>query len=582
MEGGSAGSTVIFNSEETIKRLSQTVTDMIRMLRAQQQLVAQRGIQLSSTPLQQLELFGQDVIEVGKTLNRGQTELGQLRELARTIHVVNSLLDIDQVLSDVIDTVITLIGAERGYIMLRNKATGALEFRIARNLQQSDIDQVDFTVSRTVVERVAKEGMPIFTVNAQADERFSAVESIADYKMRSILCVPLKFQNQVIGVIYTDNRLHQGVFAEREERLVSAFAGQAAIAIENARLFDQVRANIAERTAIKEFMDNIFASIGSGVIATDHTDQVTVINDSAAEILALDAQKGVGRSLWSVLPRLYDGFEQMLHDVRDQAKEQTVDVEPILPSRGQISLTMRLSPFRDAESQRAQGVAIVMEDITARKQQEAQLSVLRRYLSPAMVDNIQAIDNLQLGGVERMIGIIYCDIRGFSTFSEKLPPEGLMEIINKYLATASDAIFAHQGVIDKYMGDAVVGLFNTQLNPQTDQALRAVRAAQDLVTNVRRLQNTFGTSSRLAFGVGVHLGMAVLGNVGSPSRKEFTAIGESLEVAKLLQENAADDEIILSAEAYQALGQTFKATSMAPRKQQEGIQLGTVFRLPMP
>jgi PAS domain S-box-containing protein len=363
--------------------------------------------------------------------------------------------------------------------------------------------------------------------------------------------------------------MRPGLFSEREQRLVYAFANQAAIAIDNARLFERVRASLAEITALKEFMDNVFDSIASGVIAADSDDQITTINAAAARILDIPREQSIGKSLWSVLPTLYEGFERLVKEVRDRNRQQTIEVEPVLDRRGQISLDLKLSPLKD-EAQVTQGVALVLDDRTELKQREAQLSLVRRYLPPEMVDNIRTIDELELGGVEREISVLFCDVRGFTTFSESLPPEQLMQVINRYLSLSSEAITKYEGIIDKYMGDAVVGLFNTQLNPQErDHPVRAVYAALTMVHNVLELHNDLPPEQRLLYGIGVHTGTAVLGNVGSPRRKEFTAIGDTVQIAKLLQENALGGQVIISQEAYDVLKSYIKAERIEPHKLKE-------------
>jgi adenylate cyclase len=325
-------------------------------------------------------------------------------------------------------------------------------------------------------------------------------------------------------------------------------------------------------------MDNVFASIGSGVITADSGDQIMAINDAAARILDILREESTGQSLWSVLPALYDGFQLLVEEVRGHDRQQTVEVEPVLERRGQISLNLKLSPFKDA-AQVTQGVAIVLDDLTELKQREAQLSVIRRYLPPAVVDNIQSIDELELGGVEREISVVHCDVRGFSTFSETLPPEELMQVINKYLAVSSEAINAYEGIIDKYMGDAVVGLYNTQLNHLADHALRAVQTALKMAREVRALHEVLPPEQQLFYGIGVHTGTAILGNVGSPRRKEFTAIGDTLEFAKLLQENAFGGEIIISQSTYDIVQGAVLAEPLAPRKLKDQRQFAVMYRV---
>ena len=138
------------------------------------------------------------------------------------------------------DTIVRLTETERGFLMLRD-SQGQMVTRIARNWEQESINPSELTISRTVVARVINDGQPVLTTNAEEDPRFGGQESIVAYNLRSILCVPLKVKSELIGVIYTDNRIRTGIFAEAERDLLGVFANQAAVAIENARLFASVR-----------------------------------------------------------------------------------------------------------------------------------------------------------------------------------------------------------------------------------------------------------------------------------------------------------------------------------------------------
>ena len=154
-------------------------------------------------------------------------------------------------------------------------------------------------------------------------------------------------------------------------------------------------------------------------------------------------------------------------------------------------------------------------------------------------------------------------MRGFTGFSEKLEPEALMTIINRYLAVASDAVHLYEGIIDKYMGDAVVGMYNTQLNPQPDDhVLRAIRAAMSMLYDVQALHEILPPDLRLWYGIGIDTGTAVLGNVGSQERKEFTALGKPMDYAKKLQEAAEQGEIIISEAAYERVKDRVEAEAV--------------------
>lgn len=148
----------------------------------------------------------------------------------------NSSLDLDEVLNRVMDEVISAVRAERGFVMLKDQH-GELKFRVARGMDQQTIDDPQFQVSRSVVERVAGDGQPILTSDAQSDARFNMRQSVMAMGLRSILCVPLKMKEQLTGVIYVDNRLHAGIFTPADLELLSYIASSASIALENARLY---------------------------------------------------------------------------------------------------------------------------------------------------------------------------------------------------------------------------------------------------------------------------------------------------------------------------------------------------------
>lgn len=148
----------------------------------------------------------------------------------------NSTLELEQVLNLVIDEVVSNLHAERGFVMLK-EAGEKFIFKVARGIDQKTIEDPEFQISYGIVEQVIKDGKPILTSNAQSDSRFSSRMSVIHLGLRSILCAPLLIKEKVIGAIYVDNRLQSGIFSEADLELLNAIAASAAIAIENARLY---------------------------------------------------------------------------------------------------------------------------------------------------------------------------------------------------------------------------------------------------------------------------------------------------------------------------------------------------------
>ncbi|NTU74868.1 MAG: GAF domain-containing protein, partial [Anaerolineaceae bacterium] len=438
-------------------------------------------------------------------------------------------------------------GAERCFLMLRNEQ-GELVQKIARNWEQEMVKEDDTSISRTIIYRVANTGLPVLTTNAQEDPRFGDQKSIVAYNLRSILCVPLKLKSEITGVIYADNRVKSGLFTQKDLELLVAFSNQAAVAVENARLFASVRRTLTEVIELKNLMDNVFSSIASGVLTADLEERIMLCNQAASHILGRTSQEVIGHELGESLENLNSVLEPHLLRVRE-TDEAVIGLElsPFMGSRGQVDLRLSLTPLKDIDHV-TQGVAIVMEDMTEKKRLEGQRRLFERMVSPRVIDMLDP-NQLALGGTRKTITILFADIRSFTRFSEDTPPEELVFVLNRYLAAAADEILKEEGTVDKFLGDAVMSWFNAPI-PQADHTLRAVRAAIGIRSVISAIHQTFPPKNQLSFGIGIHVGDAVLGLVGSEKRLEYTAIGDSVNTAKRIQENAGPGQIIISANAY--------------------------------
>jgi class 3 adenylate cyclase/DNA-binding response OmpR family regulator len=203
----------------------------------------------------------------------------------------------------------------------------------------------------------------------------------------------------------------------------------------------------------------------------------------------------------------------------------------------------------------------LMRQLQATKEHEKRQirGLFERYVGPKVVEQMLAQpEKVKLGGKRQDITVLFADVRGFSTFSAKTSPEILIELLNQYIRVAADAVLAEEGTLDKFMGDAVMAFFNAPM-PQSDHALRAVRAAWKLCRAVERLHRYLVPAHRLHFGVGVGIGEVVVGNIGTPQMMNFTVIGDSVNKVKRLQENARPGQILINRETYHLLHDRIKA-----------------------
>jgi class 3 adenylate cyclase len=490
-----------------------------------------------------------------------QREQEELRALVQVSQAVNSTLDLATVLNEVMDHIIELTGAERAFLMLINEV-GELEFKVARNLDRETIAGSSFDISRTIAYTVAREGQPVVTTNAQADPRFSSQESVIGYNLRSILCVPLRVREKITGVIYADNRIRAGLFGDRDRDLLAALANQAALAIENARLFEQVKSQLEQITEMKALMDNVFASIPSGVISTDVADKITLFNRAAETILAVPTYRAIHQLYRVVLP-MKERLGSLVEDVKRKDRPAVAYEDVLLPSRGQVNLSLSIAPLKDAENL-TMGVAIVVDDLTEKKKMEAKREVFRRMVSPAVFDSLpDNPEELRLGGVRREITVFFADIRNFTSYAEKLDPERLIEVLNQYLKIGADAVLAEDGTLDKFIGDQIMGIFNAP-NDLPDHTFHAVCAGLTMQKAIAAYYHNVPESERLSFGVGINFGTGIVGYIGTQQKSDYTAVGDVVNYGKRLQENARGGQVLLSRAAYECVRERVVANALEP------------------
>ncbi|MEL6273107.1 MAG: GAF domain-containing protein, partial [Chloroflexota bacterium] len=186
-------------------------------LRRQDDALRTRGMKLPTEAITEFSALIKDISAIESVIGGNVIELGQLRALTATGAMINSTLDVDDVLARAMDQVIVLAGAERGFIILSNEQTGDLEFRISRDSTGKGSTSGDGPqLSMNIVNEVIETGKPMLTDNAYKDPRIQDHMSVAQFVLRSVVCVPLTQRDRRIGAVYVDNRLRAGVFTDRE------------------------------------------------------------------------------------------------------------------------------------------------------------------------------------------------------------------------------------------------------------------------------------------------------------------------------------------------------------------------------
>ncbi len=482
------------------------------------------------------------------TLKKERNELETLYGIAQ---VLNSTLKFDEVLRTVMDEVIEVVNAERGFLMLVNPATDALEFTIARDKEAKPIPESAFNmISRSTVNKVMQTREAMLADDAMTDASFQAQASILTNRIRSMLCAPLVVRNVCIGVVYVDSRISANLFGPKHLELLLAFCNQAAIAIDNARLFTRVNED-------KQYMDNIFASIENGVITTDASGIIKTFNRASRNILKLEPAAVLGRhyqDVFRTLPEL--GLSELLQRSFSLHEHGTIvptSVEAEIAGRGLVNLTFYVSSLRDQGA--FIGMALVIDDRTELKRAEAQAKQVRRiferYVHPNVVQQLMKDPMaINLGGETKEISVIFADIRGFTRLNENMAPEEVMNLLNRYLKIMCEAVWEEEGTLTAFLGDALMAIFNAPLEQKT-HAIKAVRAAWKMRMAIMEYQRTQPQETLVSFGIGVNTGLATVGNLGSQERMQnYTAIGDVVNVASRIQNKVSDNNVLLNESTY--------------------------------
>jgi two-component system NtrC family sensor kinase len=276
---------------------------------------------------------------------------------------INSTLVLDDILQMVMKRAIKLLRAERGFLMLLDDE-GRLQFKTAHNIRKDSLSKEDFRISMSIASRVAEAGRSIYTSDAQHDERYSKQKSILELDLKSIMCVPLKSKEKIIGILYLDNSSKSNIFLQSDLYLFELFAGQAAIAIENAKLYGNL-------LSMKIYNENVVNKTPIGIVVVDNSLKITIANHASREILKTAGWKSEyeegsfkGLSLLEVVPpeeknRWKKICYQVLYSGEpfEEAKSyHKLDSE-------EVCLSLKISPLNSHDN-RAMGLIMVIEDTT--------------------------------------------------------------------------------------------------------------------------------------------------------------------------------------------------------------------------
>ncbi|GAB4500824.1 MAG: hypothetical protein Fur0035_03640 [Anaerolineales bacterium] len=488
-------------------------------------------------------LFYRSQADYRRILSRLSSDLVNTPDLERTLSLLEMELN-------------NALAPEKFIVFLFQDAQQVyLPHAAGQRLQQS------FRLEDALPQKLARHQTP-FWISPERDlpPELASIEALG-YQV----FVPLRYEGRLNGFLALGPRRSGEPYTSDDLEFLTAVAGQSALALENARLFVNLRRTLDETLEMKNLMDDIFASVATGIITTDVNRKITLFNRAAEDILGVKLVKALGKPLDEALPGT--ALETIAGNVLlNGTTTHLSELTPHSESRGDLVLRLSASPLKDAHLA-TKGATIVFEDLTETRKIEKERETIRqtfgRVVAPRVRDRLlSSASNLQLDGARATVSMLFADLSGFTSFSETHQAEDVFHVLNTYLDIAAQAILEEEGTLDKFMGDAVMAMWNSP-DPQPDHALRACRAALRIVERARALHARFADPDfHRIFRVGVTTGAAMIGNVGTSQLFNYTAIGDTVNMAQRLQASAQPGQIYIHKATYNSAADSLLATQM--------------------
>ena len=474
-----------------------------------------------------LLLFSQLVILAdrwSKAIDSSEQTNMDLRRLLDVNISISSEMQLAPLLKKIVKVTTAVIHADRSSLFLHDERTGELVSVVAEGVEGKDLR---FPAAAGLAGWSFTHGEAVNLADAYADPRFNRdVDAATGYHTTSVLTVPVTTRDgRRVGVMQALNHEDRKSFGDNELERMSAFAAQAAIAIENATLFTQVAAE-------RNYNESILRSMSSGVITLDREARVAKLNAAACAILKIDPATADGASAQVFLSGENAWLMDEIEGVNASGKPKTLLDADVRTNTGEtIAANLSIVPLLSDDKQA--GLLIIVEDISEGKRLQG---AMRRFMTQNVVDQIMGREDELLFGSACHASVLFADIRNFTSMAEGLAPRDTVDMLNEIFTELFEAVSQSDGMLDKFIGDALMAVYGAPLTSGRD-ALNAVESAIAMVAAIAGI-NARRRARGLAdvkVGVGIASGEMVAGTIGSPKRMDYTVIGDSVNLAARLE-----------------------------------------------
>ena len=531
-----------------IKTIKGEVLGVAQMLNKRKGRFTKRDLHVLEAMTSQgtLALQGAQFIERMKAIRK------QEMEFIEVVSEVTADIKLGSLLQKVMGEATRMLNAERSTLFLNDEKTNELWSEVGQGLASMQIRLPNHV---GIAGAVFTSSKSINIPYAYADLRFSPdFDKKTGFFTRSILCVPIVNKHgRTIGVTQVLNR-RGGPFTSADESRLRAFTAQISIALENAKLFADVQ-------NMKNYNEAMLESMSNGVITLDEGEKIVTCNAAGLRIFQAQPAGLLNRPAGEFFAGANAWILDKLKRVAETQVSELVFEAEMSVGTDLLSVNLTVLPLMSVEKKRI-GSMLMIEDISSEKRLKSTMS---RYMDPGIADRLVASGTELLGGQSVTATVLFSDMRNFTTITEQLGAQGTVALLNEYFTLMVDCIQREQGMLDKFIGDAIMAAFGIPV-PHDDDADRAVRTSIEMMKvlhdwNQQRLADG---RAKVDIGIGLNTDMIVSGNIGSKKRMDYTVIGDGVNLAARLEAACKQygAHILISEFTYKQLKGTYRTREL--------------------
>lgn len=478
-------------------------------------------------------------------------------ELETLLDITNELNTFDQV-SDLLQEILVkscaVLNASSGLILIEENNSDIFEIGAHFNIDISVLKGLIFNKRKVLIHDIAQTGKA-------STLKIEQGSFLSKTFCRYALMAPLSEKKNLVGlIILFDKESRNGIspFQDADTNMLSAIATQASVAYNNIKLLENIK-------EAKTFNDNVMQSIVTGVFTTNLMGEINHINRAATTIINLAKEQILGNH-YEYIFQFNDSITQLISKCENDSVTLS-ESQVVLDCNGKLTtVNISVSPLLNDLNEPI-GSVVAMEDLSNIDKLK---STFKKYVSKQIVDQLLENEDMQnLGGQEQDVTILFSDIRGFTSMSESMAPNEVVDTLNEYFNLMIEIIFKYNGTLDKIIGDALMVIYGAPNSTEKDTenaVLTAIEMQEKLIEfNQRRIINSH---LPITIGIGINRGKVISGNIGSRQQMNFTVIGDSVNLASRLCSAAKAGEIIISETVWGGIksSKLFKSRKLIPIK----------------